>query len=525
MRQKKFVHEREERPSFFTDFASLESYLDSLGLFRMRPGLERVHAVLARLGLTRPPYTVAQIVGTNGKGSTSTMLSRLAREHGLKAGLHTSPHFVSVRERIRVNGAMLAEEAWVALAARVMKSGGETLSYFEFVTCLAGLAFAEAGVDLAVMEAGLGGSFDATTALEADLVVLTPFGIDHQAILGPTLKDIAADKAGAIRAGKPVISAAQREEAWLEVFRAAQERKAPLELVSGTLALEIAAGGLCPPLSDKPHGESALAGEKGEPLSMRLKGAYQRDNARLALVAWRCLLRERLLSDAARTAAAGQNFAEARASSGGQGGADSAKANRPGDVLTAVEASALAKAWLPGRMQYISPVPGCRTKREERAPGTGNGKSGALFYPCSLGWPPILLDGAHNSHGLAALGLSLAQEGIAPAAVIFACLEDKDPHLLAPHVRALATGPIFVPPLPGNPRAMEPSILASLIGLNATPVASLTQALEAAARHMAERLPETFAGERPKNPLLICGSLYLLGEFFTLRPDCLEEQS
>ncbi|MDR1359397.1 MAG: bifunctional folylpolyglutamate synthase/dihydrofolate synthase, partial [Deltaproteobacteria bacterium] len=187
----------------FAGFPALEEYLGGLGLFRMTPGLARISAVLGRLGLIRPPYAVIQVVGTNGKGSASSMLASLARVHGLRAGLHTSPHFLSVRERIRINGAPAQEELWLHLAKRLMRSGGKELSYFEAVTALAAMAFAETGVQLAVMETGLGGSFDATTALAADLVLLTPFALDHQAVLGPTLKDIARDKAGAIRPRAP----------------------------------------------------------------------------------------------------------------------------------------------------------------------------------------------------------------------------------------------------------------------------------------------------------------------------------
>ena len=451
---------------FFADFAALSSYLDELGLFRMTPGLERITAMLERLGLHRPPFVVVQVVGTNGKGSTSTMLASLGRAHGLCVGLHTSPHFLTPRERVRVNDALLSENAWVDLANTLMQFGGKELSYFEFVTVLAVQAFAEAGADLAVMETGLGGSWDATTALAADIVVLTPFDLDHQAVLGPTLADIAADKAGAIRRGKPVTSAPQRPEAWAEITRAAQEKNAPLH--------EVAAGFPLPP---------TLGSEQ---FPMRLPGEHQFENARVALASWRQLLGSHIFSPSAGDAiAAAQSTKNAEER----------------------EATALASAWLPGRMQRVPAL----------APVSSS------FVPCSLGWPPLLLDGAHNRHGLAALGLALARAEIAPAAVIFACLIDKDPVHILPHLRALATGPVFVPPIHHNPRAIPPEELAAIIGVNAVPTASLQEAIILAAEHMADRLPEAFAGMRPQNPLLICGSLYLLGEFYALRPDCLEK--
>jgi dihydrofolate synthase/folylpolyglutamate synthase len=461
----------ESRASSFAAFPALEGYLDGLGLFRMNPGLERIFAVLGRLGLTRPPFLVIQVVGTNGKGSTSAMLAALAQAHGLRVGLHTSPHFLSVRERIRINGAMAEEAFWVRLANRLLRSGGRDLSYFEAVTALAVMAFAETGVQLAVMETGLGGSFDATTALAADLVVLTPFALDHQAVLGPALRDIARDKAGAIRPRVPVLSAPQDPEAWAEIRRSARDKEAPLIQAE--------------------NGEDALPPD----LSLGLEGLFQRSNAALALAAWRI----------ARNLRAGEKGRQAPIPGG----------YRPGP-LTAPERRGLAAAWLPGRLQAVPPLPAAKI------PALPESGLAGIFSPSPLGWPPLLLDGAHNSHAFAALGRSLSRAGILPAAVIFACLEDKNPEEILPHLRALSPGPVFVPPIPDNRRAIPPEILAARLGPPAVPAASLGEALRRAAGHMAKSLPEAFAGARPDRPLLLCGSLYLLGTFFALRPDCLE---
>ena len=465
-----------EGPSAFPNFEALSSYLEGLGLFRMLPGLERMRAALERLGLRRPPYRVAQVVGTNGKGSTATMLAALAEEHGLCVGLHTSPHFLSVRERVLLNGKPLPDERWRCLGNTLMRHGGGELSYFEFVTCLAVLAFAEADVDIAVMETGLGGSYDATTALDADLLVFTPIGLDHQFVLGPSLEDIAADKAGAIRPGVPVFTAAQRPEAMERLSQTSLERRSPLREAS--------------PLIEPPD-------QSRYPLC--LEGEHQHENARLALTAWRHIRDAGSFSETGRRsmAAALREFGPEK-----------------------LEGQALARAWLPGRFQRVPPRSVAAHTRE----AADADASRDLYAPCFLGWPPLLLDGAHNAHGLAALGRSLARGHIAPAAVIFACLADKDPQRLVPHLRALATGPVFVPPIDDNPRSMPPAELAAAIGLNAVPAGSLQEALEAASAFMADRLPEAFAGRRPCNPLLICGSLYLLGEFYALRPDCLRRE-
>lgn len=462
------IHHKErlctEAAGPFASYTEFERYLDGLGLFRMTPGLERIQMMLARLGLTRPPFFTVQVLGTNGKGSTSTMLAELARRHGLKTGLSTSPHFLSVRERVRVDGRMLDEEDWTRLANALMSQGGGELSYFEFVTALAVLAFAKHGVAFAVMETGLGGAYDATTAVEADLVVYTPIGLDHQAVLGPTIRHIAADKAEAIREGRPVVSALQTPEAENILRRIALERGAPLLFVDeGTAAAAEGNGGVC------------------QTRPLLLAGGHQLDNARLALAAWRA--GRAMLPPAAR------ETMERAIREQGAGN---------------LEEEALHEAWLPGRMQHVPPM-------------TVDGG-----FPCSLGWPPLLLDGAHNAHSLAALGLALAGKGIAPGAVIFSCLADKNLDDMLPLVRALATGPVFVPPVKDNPRAADPADIARRIGLNAVPADSLGQALQAASAHMAQRMPEVFAGEGAcHNPLLVCGSLYLLGEFFSLRPDCL----
>lgn len=446
----------------FQNFDAFSQYLDRLGLFRMKPGLDRMKVMLSRMDLLRPPFTVVQVAGTNGKGSTSAMLESLARAHGLKTGLHSSPHLVSVRERVRIDGKMLGQDAWTALANTIMDQGGSELSYFEFVTCMAILAFSEAKVAIAVMETGLGGLFDATSALDADMVVFTPFALDHQAVLGDTLQEIAADKAGCIRPGKPVISAPQEAEALAEIKKKSITEGAPL-IVADTAS----------PLMQE------LAFDHR---SMRLQAEYQAGNASLALTAWRRLLLDESFSPDLRGSVA--------------------------DVYTHIkdsEIKGLSEAWLPARMQRVPPL---------RANENG--------FPCTLGWPHLLLDGAHNPHGMAALGLSLAKRGIAPAAIIFACVADKDIKLMLPHLRSLATGPIFVPPIKDNPRSVPPDDLSALIGLNAKPTGSIEDALGQASCLLAERFPEVFVDGQCKNPLLICGSLYLLGEFFALRPDCLE---
>jgi dihydrofolate synthase/folylpolyglutamate synthase len=204
----------------FASFAEFESHLDSLGLFSMQLGLSRMHEALGLMGLGRPSAMVVHVVGTNGKGSTSGFLEALARAHGLATGVYNSPHLASVRERIRVRGVMVSEEGWLAAANAVMdRCAGVGLTYFELLTVMALYIFEREGLDLIILEAGLGGTHDATCAIPTDLAVMTPVGLDHEQILGPTLADIARDKSGAL--GRcPAVTGAQ-EETVMEIFRQA----------------------------------------------------------------------------------------------------------------------------------------------------------------------------------------------------------------------------------------------------------------------------------------------------------------
>lgn len=430
----------------------------------MELGLERMRESLRLLGLQRPPFFVAQVVGTNGKGSTSTFLASLAAAHGLTVGLHTSPHFVSVRERIRINGVMLPEAEWVQAANVLMQQGqGVCLTYFELITCLAVLLFARHNVGFAVMETGLGGTFDATTALEADMVLFTPIDLDHTAILGNTLAAVATDKAGAMRQGKLALSGPQHGSVAAVLENVAQRVHVPL-LFCG------------PPESILP--QAPVLG---------LGGAHQQGNAALALAGWRLFQANSTVG----APALGITAASACVSTAGN---------------TQAEAQGLASAWIPGRMQRTLCLPGPR-------------RLGTLEAP--YGVPSMVLDGGHNPHGLGALGLSLAKEGIAPLATVFACLEDKNVAAMVAHVRAMSPGAIFVPPIADNPRSMAPQTLASAIGLNAFACASVEEALCRAAEHMHQRMPEAFVEEEGRHPLLVCGSLYMLGEVYSLLPELL----
>ncbi len=261
----------------FHSFADIQRHLDSLGLFHMDMRLGRMEDALLKLNLSRPPFVVAQVLGTNGKGSTSTFLASLAQAHGCRVGLYTSPHFVSPTERIRINGQPVPGEEWVDAANRIM-AVAPALTYFEFLTVLAVCIFADKKVDVAVLEAGLGGRYDATTAMPCDCCCFVPVAMDHADILGPTIADIAADKAHAIRSAAPVFTGPQFPIVAKILRERAQSYGAPL------VEANPLPDGRCAGHPDRQQGRADVA-----PYTLGLAGAHQHANAALALECWRFL--------------------------------------------------------------------------------------------------------------------------------------------------------------------------------------------------------------------------------------------
>src|SRR5712692_9228792 len=210
------------------DFNQALSYLLSLGheTLTIKLGLANTETLLAALGNPHREFPAVQIAGTNGKGSTAVTLNSICREAGIRTGLFTSPHLISITERISVDSEQISEADFARFTAQVketvkelVKQGTlETLpTFFEHVTAIASLAFREAKVDLAILETGLGGRLDSTTAAGAEIVAITQIAMDHEEYLGHSLKEIAAEKAAIIRPGVTAVVAPQKEEA-LEVI-------------------------------------------------------------------------------------------------------------------------------------------------------------------------------------------------------------------------------------------------------------------------------------------------------------------
>src|SRR5215510_7208226 len=221
------------------NFEEATEYLYSLGneTLAMKLGLESVRALARSLDDPQRKFPAVHIAGTNGKGSTAAMTASVLRSAGLRAGLYTSPHLVSITERIRIEGDEIAPDEFARLATAV-RAAGERLvaenilpappTFFEQVTMIAYLYFAERKVDLAVLEVGLGGRLDATNICEPVVTAITPVGFDHQKYLGDTLASIAGEKAGIVKPGVPVVVAPQSGEAMKTIAARCEELKAPM---------------------------------------------------------------------------------------------------------------------------------------------------------------------------------------------------------------------------------------------------------------------------------------------------------
>ena len=199
------------------------------GTAAFKPGLARMRRLLAALGDPHTVYPTLHVAGTNGKGSTASMLAAIATASGRRTGLHTSPHLLTLGERLRLDGTP-APDAWIADTVARHRAAFDAVepSFFEATTALSLLYFAEEHVDLAVVETGLGGRLDATNVLQPEAAVITHIGLDHTDLLGATLAEIAREKAGIIKPRTPVFTAVTDSDAKAVLAEVAAAREAPL---------------------------------------------------------------------------------------------------------------------------------------------------------------------------------------------------------------------------------------------------------------------------------------------------------
>ena len=244
------------------DFAAAVEYLLGLGheTLTIKLGLRNTELLLNALDNPQRAFPSVQIAGTNGKGSTAAMLDSICRAAGIRTGLYTSPHLVSITERIKVSGESISHEEFASCVTTVREVSEkiEALpTFFEQLTAIALLAFRNAGIELAILETGLGGRLDSTTAANATIVAITQIAMDHEEYLGHTIESIASEKAAIIRPGVKAVIARQQPEAMSVLLRRCDEC------------------GVTPILSEHVTGyENVLLG---------LRGRHQIDNAAVAI--------------------------------------------------------------------------------------------------------------------------------------------------------------------------------------------------------------------------------------------------
>lgn len=269
------------------DYRAVERAILERGVeWDFEPTLDRIAALLDLLGSPQRAYPVIHIAGTNGKTSTARLTEALLKERNLRVGRFTSPHLVSMRERITVDGEPLSEERFAQVYEEIIPyveladTQGRRIQFFELLTAMAFAAFADTPVDVAVIETGMGGSWDATNVADGTVCVITPISLDHTDRLGPDIPSIAGEKAGIIKPGATAILAQQELAAAEVLMRRSAEVGAVVAregLEFGVMSREVAIGGQL----------LTLRGLKGvyDEVYLPLYGAHQAGNAACALAA------------------------------------------------------------------------------------------------------------------------------------------------------------------------------------------------------------------------------------------------
>jgi len=271
-------------------FADSIRFLFSLGpeLKTVKWDLDRIATLLAAIGDPQGKGRFIHVAGTNGKGSTCSMMASALRAGGYRTGFYSSPHLIDPRERIQIDGELISERAWCEAFDVVHTAAEELLakeiiethpSFFETMTAMAFWAFATAAVDVVVLETGLGGRLDATNVVDPEISVITPIDFDHEAFLGSSIQSIAAEKAGIIKKDRPVVVAEQRPEAFDVLERKALEMNAPVTL-SSSLRIEDL-------VLERFSSRCTLVADEVIPIVCPFAGRHQVENARTAVAALR----------------------------------------------------------------------------------------------------------------------------------------------------------------------------------------------------------------------------------------------
>lgn len=268
------------------NYAEAREYIDKTERFGMKPGLERITKMMAYLGNPQDKLKFVHVAGTNGKGSTSTMIASILACEGYRTGLFTSPFVLDFRERFMINGEMISEEEFAAIMTRIatvndlLEKSGCVLTQFELITAVALLWFAQRECSVVVLECGLGGRLDSTNIIKEPLCsVITKISLDHTDILGDTVEKIAGEKAGIIKPHCPTVLAPQQYEEVLGVVaEVCAKRNSPLTICT-TDAVKIHS--MTPTVSHVYFGETRLM--------IPLAGPHQIENAVTAVCAARVI--------------------------------------------------------------------------------------------------------------------------------------------------------------------------------------------------------------------------------------------
>ena len=430
--------------------------LQSRGRFGIRLGLARTRALLAALGSPEIGLRGALIGGTNGKGSTQAMVASVLTAAGQRVGQTPKPHLVSYRERIVVDGSPISATDFGPLVFEVLDAADRLArrhgppTEFEALTCAALLWFARSGVDTAVIEVGLGGRLDATNAWDGGVATVTNVALDHMEYLGPTVDTIAREKAAILKRGDFAVTGTDGD-ALAVVARRARRMGVPLRVTPPL-----------PVLAMDRLGTTVVHPALGE-LRLGLLGRHQAANASVALGTL----------DALRDAGIAQAGERA------------------------VRAGLAGTRW-PGRLELLTVTTG--PDGEIRAT-----PAAPAFVAGSV---DVLLDGAHNTAGAAALALAvddlrpLLADG--PVTLLLGILGDKEVGRMIGALQgsaALRDARIITTAVPDTQRGLDPTDLASAWGPGARAMATVEPALDDALE-----LARSLGG-----PLVVCGSLYLVG--------------
>ena len=432
-------------------------FLDNLQMHKIKLGLAAMHSFLAKIGGPEKRLKIIHVAGTNGKGSVCATLLTILQRSGRRVGLYTSPHLSCVRERFRINDRYITQEEFAGLASRIVAAlGDETITYFEFTTALALLWFAEADLDLVILETGLGGRLDATNVVTPLVSVITSISMDHEAYLGTTIKAVAGEKAGIIKAGVPVVATGGTPEIVAVLTSAAAEQQAPLYLLGRDFTIAGDSNDDWAWLGNEhalPGMPAALGGRIGQ-LRCAMKGAYQRENAALAIATLRVLRQYGI------------------------------------DINEDIIRIGLMNVHWPGRLEYLE-------LSRESLPDPAN-------LPPGDGGPiRLLLDGAHNPDGLAKLATTLRQEYVYDGLIlVWGAMLDKDIRgglaALAPLARTL------ILTRPDGERSAEPEQLLAYLPADVRHRAVLR-------RDPRQAVLEAASLASDKDLIVVAGSLYLVG--------------